>query len=271
MGDLLSRFHNCIKKKCVFLYIFFNIFRGSSNSNLLQTFNSVPFALCSKPLNVFKKRISVEVAEPLTAQELFIPTVYDEFQCHHDTFGDTVFDIFRGEKTLGIQEIEKLLCEDETLLAVGKLVIENNKLKMKPPDEGLTYFLTPLSLESLINRINFTTKFYKVSAVILGTLSLVSLIYLSRFAFSEVKRRINHRREKKKYEEERRIRRMADKFRNDHDGEVPKCIVCLDNPIEVILLECGHLCLCYDCSEHIQNQCPVCRNPITRTVSAFWA
>lgn len=244
---------------------------GSANNDLLQTVNSVPFALCGKTFNLFKKKVSVEVVEPLTAQELVIPTVYDKFQCHHDSIGDAVFGVFRGEKTLGIQEIERLLCENETLTAVGKLVIENNKLKIKPPEEDLTYFLTPLSLESLISKVNFTTKVFKVISIVLGTVSLAFFIYFTRLAFVEIKQRIVRQREKKKWEEERRLRRMADKSRKAHDINMPKCIVCLDNPIEIILLECGHLCLCYDCSEHIRNLCPVCRNPIARTVSAFWA
>jgi len=38
------------------------------------------------------------------------------------------------------------------------------------------------------------------------------------------------------------------------------CVVCLTNPREVILLDCGHDCLCMDCMEQLTNKsCPICR------------
>jgi E3 ubiquitin-protein ligase MUL1 len=38
------------------------------------------------------------------------------------------------------------------------------------------------------------------------------------------------------------------------------CVVCLTNPREVILLDCGHVCLCMDCMEQLPNKsCPICR------------
>lgn len=235
----------------------------------MQTVNYVPFAICAKSGSLFKKTISVEVLEPLEAKELLVPTVYDEFTCHHDSIGDAVFGVIRGEKTLGIQEVERLLCENETLTAVGKLVIENNKLKIKPPDKDLTYFLTPLSLESLINKINICAKVYKVTTIIMGAIGMAFFVYFSKRAFSEIKRKINQSRERKRWEEERRLRRMADKTRKQ-DANLPKCVVCLDNPIEILILECGHACLCYNCSEQVQDLCPYCRKPIKRKVSAYW-
>lgn len=204
------------------------------------------------------------------AKELVVPTIHDEFTCHHDSIGDTVFSVIRGEKILGIQEIERLLCENETLTAVGKLVVEDGELKIKPPEEGLTYFLTPLSLESLIGKVNFTTKVFKVSFIVMGAVSFAFFLYFSWRAFLEIKRRVVRRRERKKFEEQRRQRRLADKSPRVQDPNIPKCIICLDNPVEIILLECGHVCLCYDCSEQISNLCPVCRNTISRTVPAFW-
>lgn len=37
-----------------------------------------------------------------------------------------------------------------------------------------------------------------------------------------------------------------------------RCIVCMENPREVILLPCKHVCLCEDCAEKINRKCPVC-------------
>ena len=38
------------------------------------------------------------------------------------------------------------------------------------------------------------------------------------------------------------------------------CVICLVNPREIVLLDCGHVCLCMDCLERLPNtNCPICR------------
>lgn len=41
-----------------------------------------------------------------------------------------------------------------------------------------------------------------------------------------------------------------------------RCIVCMENPREIILLPCKHVCLCEDCAEKISRMCPVCNKRI---------
>ena len=59
------------------------------------------------------------------------------------------------------------------------------------------------------------------------------------------------------------------------DGPVPEgqsCVVCLSQQREVILLDCGHVCVCADCATEIMRtrpQCPVCRSSIDRVAPAF--
>lgn len=50
------------------------------------------------------------------------------------------------------------------------------------------------------------------------------------------------------------------------------CIVCQENPKEIIYLPCGHFCLCKDCSNQIrktQKNCPVCRKQVKRTSRVY--
>jgi len=56
--------------------------------------------------------------------------------------------------------------------------------------------------------------------------------------------------------------------KNDSDDDANSCVVCFDNPVEVVLLECGHLCLCSECSQKM-NMCPVCRGSISRVVKVY--
>ncbi len=51
------------------------------------------------------------------------------------------------------------------------------------------------------------------------------------------------------------------------------CVACVDNEKSVILLPCGHLCLCPTCSEWIMShdqQCPMCRRKIREAVDAYF-
>lgn len=53
------------------------------------------------------------------------------------------------------------------------------------------------------------------------------------------------------------------------DQQEPKvCTVCMDRPIEVVFLECGHMACCKECSPKMTN-CPICRNKIVRCIQVF--
>ena len=54
--------------------------------------------------------------------------------------------------------------------------------------------------------------------------------------------------------------------------EGQNCVVCLDQAREVILLDCGHVCVCADCATELMRTrpiCPVCRSSIDRVAQAF--
>jgi len=54
------------------------------------------------------------------------------------------------------------------------------------------------------------------------------------------------------------------------------CSVCMDNPIEMAVIPCGHTCLCHGCSEDYKNNprnlssgCPLCRGKIERFLRIY--
>ena len=61
----------------------------------------------------------------------------------------------------------------------------------------------------------------------------------------------------------------------DDDGTalpVAYCIVCAMNPRDVILLTCGHVCVCSNCAALLpSNRCPVCRAHIDKVQTFFMA
>ena len=61
---------------------------------------------------------------------------------------------------------------------------------------------------------------------------------------------------------------------NSPSSSAQTCVVCLNEQREVILMDCGHVCVCAGCAIEIMArspQCPVCRANIDRVAPAFIA
>ena len=90
-------------------------------------------------------------------------------------------------------------------------------------------------------------------------------------------RRYRHDREQARLAEEleealaasRRSRRQRVRDKDLREQEL--CVVCRTNPREIILLPCGHVCLCEDCADDINNDCPICRALIVEKRAAYIA
>ena len=46
------------------------------------------------------------------------------------------------------------------------------------------------------------------------------------------------------------------------------CSICMSNPIDCLILECGHMATCLTCANSL-SKCPICRKQIIRLVKAF--
>lgn len=56
----------------------------------------------------------------------------------------------------------------------------------------------------------------------------------------------------------------------DDDDSEDQCKICMDNGIDCVLLECGHMVTCTNCGKQISD-CPICRQHISRIVHVFKA
>lgn len=55
-----------------------------------------------------------------------------------------------------------------------------------------------------------------------------------------------------------------------YQDDTEECIVCFDESKEVVLVPCGHYCLCGGCAhqvEEVSGKCPLCRSDITKIVT----
>ncbi|XP_022422100.1 E3 ubiquitin-protein ligase rififylin isoform X1 [Delphinapterus leucas] len=61
---------------------------------------------------------------------------------------------------------------------------------------------------------------------------------------------------------------------DQNGGAVPSsleenlCRICMDSPIDCVLLECGHMVTCTKCGKRM-NECPICRQYVIRAVHVF--
>ncbi|XP_055598392.1 uncharacterized protein LOC129747971 [Uranotaenia lowii] len=68
------------------------------------------------------------------------------------------------------------------------------------------------------------------------------------------------------------IQESPTKRRNDTGPAIGLCIICEDLEKSVVLVPCGHLCLCKRCADQLGNYdryCPICRTLIYRKVDVF--
>uniref|UniRef100_A0A3Q3W6R6 RING-type domain-containing protein n=1 Tax=Mola mola TaxID=94237 RepID=A0A3Q3W6R6_MOLML len=71
-----------------------------------------------------------------------------------------------------------------------------------------------------------------------------------------------------KWELMERVRRLYQEQQRLLAAEENLCKVCMDCPIDCVLLECGHMITCTKCGKRM-NECPICRQYVVRAVHVF--
>lgn len=54
----------------------------------------------------------------------------------------------------------------------------------------------------------------------------------------------------------------------DSGGDNKLCSICWEREKNCVILECGHMCSCVECTKPLK-ECPICRQNITRAVRVF--
>lgn len=228
-----------------------------------KVYNTVPFVL---------QRGShyVEVLEPLSADILDMDVISDTFEPSIPTFADHLWGFFTGVRQRGLQSTEELLREGAVITGIGELsksASDSRNLTLQPPLDGTPFYLTSISISSLIRKLDDRRKTYRLLCVMFGAIGLlIGGIVLRRYWKDREEQRVaeNLRRSLAESRKERRARVRDTNLREDQ-----LCVVCRTNPREIILLPCGHVCLCEDCSDDIIGNCPVCRDPISQKAAAY--
>ena len=215
--------------------------------------NSVPFSLNS-PNN----KIKVAVKEPLSASGLTYNVIYDRYEPVNSSVSENIVQWASGEKTKGIQTVEDAILEGTTLTAVGRVKLENGSLLVSPPAETHTYFLSKLSLDSLVRERKSSFRILKYVMVFFSVTGGLFLLY---WLYKKWRRR---------GQQAVVFGEMADEdFANAEEGaNEQNCVICLTRRRNVVILDCGHICVCRVCAVQV-DVCPICRSLIARLVPTY--
>ncbi|XP_060529408.1 mitochondrial E3 ubiquitin protein ligase 1 [Cylas formicarius] len=235
-------------------------FWADSERTIQHVHNVMPFGLENKG-------VLVEITDPLAAEYLDMEVISDTFHPTVPTMMDHIWGFFAGVRQRGVQSTEKMLRQGTIITGIGELIYskEDGTLKLQPPTTG-TYYLTTMTVASLLKKIEKSVKNFRLLCLLFGTVGILLAGILIRRFFKYKKQLKKEEERKVKLEETRKKRRRM--IRDTEVQENQICVVCKSNPIEMILLPCGHVCLCEDCAEDITEHCPICRSTIeTRSVA----
>jgi len=210
-----------------------------------------------------------------------LTVTYDHFEPSSSGFLSRVVDRVSGEVTKGYQETEKMLLSNSVMRGLGEVTVSKGKLQLRPPVGGMKYILTTLTRKELIQHYQKQSFWVKVFGYFTGAIGALILFHIIRKNYKKFK----ENRERRDVVAEIRRRRERNNAHNNASANARarsdeghedvandnSCVVCLTNQREIVLLNCGHICLCAECLEAlpVPLKCPVCRQRVERYVVTY--
>lgn len=146
---------------------------------------------------------------------------------------DHIWGFFSGFRQRGVQSTEKMLRHGTVMTGIGELNLEQDgSLKLQPPSNGGSYYLTTLPVTSLIKKIDASKRNYGILALVFSAAGVVIVGFIIR-KYLRLKKQLKEEEDRKvKMQETRKNRRRLTRNTNDlSDHQI--CVVCKSNPIEV--------------------------------------
>lgn len=222
------------------------------------------------PFSLEQRHISIEVIDPLAADILDMDVISDQFQPTVPSVMDHVWGFFSGVRQRGVQTTERMLRQGAIITGIGELAASSDgQVRLQPPSNGGAFYLTNMQITSLVRRLEERRRNYRLASALFGAAGLLLVGLLLRRYIKDRNRRRQEKSLHEELEQSRKDRRRRMRDSNEQLTEQQLCVVCRQNPREIILLPCGHVCLCEDCADGIHSCCPVCRCEIERKSAAY--
>jgi E3 ubiquitin-protein ligase MUL1 len=264
---------------------------SSDTSRIIsRVVTDVPFSLINYSERD-SRSVRILVNQPLNANYLLdnLDLTHKSFEPSQQSLVSKLFtSVLTNEVVRGVETSEYMLRNNAELTCFGRVEklsdltqpaksiwstfqLQPQYRLVEPTKKGYTYIITTLSQPALIERLKRTTKWLKVSLILFGTIGLAVGAYSAykygKEYFDKRRRTREIARAKEQHSKNRRLRFgnsrstiSAANNENSNEQSSPMCVICLLNPRELVLLNCGHVCLCMDCFERMPNRnCPICR------------
>ncbi|XP_068424805.1 mitochondrial ubiquitin ligase activator of nfkb 1-A [Clinocottus analis] len=226
---------------------------------------AVPFVL------VGSNETTVRVLCPLQASGLYMETTHEKFHQVNYGLGDIIGQYLSGEKLKGQLETEEMLKVGSTLTGVGELMLDGDgTLNLRPPSDGSQYFLSITDFDTLLGEQESTALWWKALAIASALAGAAVLLWVGRRYYHTLKVRWD--------QERREFERLQTEISRAHAQNGAEelienvCVICLSQPRDCILLDCGHVCCCHSCFQAFPHRrCPICRQSIVRVLPLFHA
>lgn len=241
------------------------IFRSDVRRVIKDIANVRPFCIVD-PNSRSTRRLKVEVTDPLSADYFleFLPVTYDRFDETQEGFLSRMLDRLFGEQTKGYQETERMLGLGVPIVGLGMLGLDGKRIVLKPPEGGQRYIVTTLSKPEIVRSIRSDIRSYRICFWVFATIGAGIVGYV---LFQFLRRRLAIRRTQRHIEEMRSA--MQGTGAAGDNGN--QCILCMNTAREVVILNCGHVCLCSECAISLPDPkiCPICRSVVDRFVPIY--
>ncbi|XP_014478990.1 PREDICTED: mitochondrial ubiquitin ligase activator of nfkb 1-A [Dinoponera quadriceps] len=238
-------------------------FWSDQKRTMQKVYNVVPFAL----KNGF---YYAEVIDPLSANILDLDVISNHYEPIVPTIFDHLWGFLTGIRQRGLQTTEKMLRVDSVITVIGELSKSETKsgmLTLQPPLNGSPFYITSMSITALIRKIDDHRRMYRLVCIICGAVGLLIGGTVIRRYWKDKERKRTAEELRRNLETSRRERRQ--RVRDADLRADQMCVICNTNAREIILLPCGHVCICEDCSSSINDNCPICRTRITQKAAAY--
>ena len=219
--------------------------------------------------------VGVDVEDPLSAEMITdaLTVTHDHFEANTAGALSRGIDRIFGEVSKGFQETEKMLRLDERMLAFGTVTLQGGSMKLSPPGDPRDYILTTHDKAEVVQLLKSMARTLKMVAWLCGAVGAGVVFYM---LYKFYVRQKEQRDMDSLYAEVVRQRQQvaahsADGNSNGEDDQSQNCVICLTNPREIVILNCGHICVCADCAQALPTprRCPICRADIERLVLTY--
>ncbi|XP_063448066.1 mitochondrial E3 ubiquitin protein ligase 1-like [Mytilus trossulus] len=242
----------------------------SDVQNVIHHVDAFPFYLHKVKKNG-SKDAKVHITEARSAGFLLddLTVIYDSYMSNQAGLIQRGMDRIFGVVITGIHTYEKMLFVGTPLLAIGRLKLENNEIIMSPPRNGSRYILTTQTKEEVVKHFSSQSNIIKIFLGITCVIGVGMATYIIKKWYTKRIERMAQEAENARMA----ARAAANNREPSNNSDSQECVICLSNPREVILLNCGHICVCIDCVQALPQpmKCPVCRQNVVRFHNAYMA